>query len=83
MSFRVEPVGPERMRLYLDTGAEKATVQASGITLTTGPGGTTITGSGPVTVTRSDGKKLSFEGLTLRLTPGGIVWVSLAPVGNK
>lgn len=66
------------MRLsIIDSGVEKATVEASGITVTTGPDGTTVTTTGTVAVATSDGKKLSFEGLTLHLTLGGNYWFAL------
>ena len=77
VSFRVEPVEPQRMRLsIIDSGVEKATVEASGITVTTGPDGTTVT-TGTVAVATSDGKKLAFEGLTLHLTLNGNYWFAL------
>jgi hypothetical protein len=77
-TFRVESVGPKLMRVHLTTdGVEQGTLESTGFTIATGANGTTITASGPVTMATSDGKKLSFEGLTLQLTLSGKYWFAL------
>ena len=72
MSFRVARLEPQGMRLsVIDGGVAKTTVEASSITVTTGPDGTTVTAEGTATVAMGDRTKISVEGLTLLLRPGG------------
>ena len=71
VAFRVESVGPQRMRLYLtQNGVDKGTVESSGFTVTTGPGGTTITALGAGNVTHS-GSTDSFLELEIRVAADG------------
>lgn len=85
-TFRVESVGPQRMRIHVSTdGVEQLTLEASGFIVTTQASGTTITASGPVTMATSDGKTISVEALTLQFAPSGrfSFSASTSPIGNK
>ena len=71
-TFRVESGGPKLMRVHIATdGVEQAVLESVGFTVTTGASGTTLTASGPVMFSLSDGKKFSLSGVDMHFGPTG------------
>ncbi len=71
ITFRVESVGPQRTRIYLTrNGVDAGTFESTGFTVTTGTSETSISASGPVSIT-VDGKMFTVDGFTMRIGLGG------------